>query len=87
MNSVNLDNFADPFFLGETKEELRRIRHDRKGDDASDLESRDRNHRQQRIFQRMSKEDFSFRYAPGPCKTNVIRAHDFKHFTAYQSHD
>lgn len=25
MNSVNLDNFADPFFLGETKEELRRI--------------------------------------------------------------
>ena len=39
------------------------------------------------VFQRMSKEDFSFRYAPGPCKTNVIRAHDFKHFTAYQSHD
>ena len=28
MNSVNLDNFADPFFLGETKEELRRIRQD-----------------------------------------------------------
>lgn len=28
MNSVNLDNFADPFFLEETKEELRRIRQD-----------------------------------------------------------
>ena len=24
MNSVNLDKYSDPFFLGETKEELRR---------------------------------------------------------------
>jgi len=28
MNSVNLDKYSDPFFLGETKEELRRIRQD-----------------------------------------------------------
>ena len=28
MNSVNLDKYSDPFFLGEIKEELRRIRQD-----------------------------------------------------------
>src|SRR5690606_37747109 len=63
------------------------FRHDGKGDDAAQLQTRDGDNRHHGVFQGVAKVDSALRQATGTSKFDVVGAQDFQHLGAHQTQD
>jgi hypothetical protein len=64
-----------------------RLGDDGKRDDRAELQADDRDHRDQRVLERMSEVDRPIRQAAGARELDVVGAQHLEHLRAHEAHD